>query len=1077
MVKEKLKKIGKSFKKLITIDNPKKLLRLNLIVIGIVLLGLIVNGVYRESHAASVGSKYETVYSNNSTVDWEYPEGNHRHYMTLKGGGETLTAYCIDHTDRDLGDGGTRTAYLPTSTSYWNNHIVGQNIDEYLSLATTFGGLKVPSELSGCKNYDLYNATQLLIWHYENYGKTGTGTSFSDNGEYNSMNSCAKRAYTYLLDQMTDFLVVPSFCVKGQGGNGATTIVMKHSYTNNNFSTTVTDTNGNNHALTVSGNISPVTFSQNVANRTYTFSSNSEVSTKVINFLKRTNGSDEPLVWLDGDKQEAYSGNIPVDIWFSTKVRTENPGYLVAKKTSDDIVKHEDGIQNVFEDIRFQVTGNGLEAGDLTLTVDDDGNLLFYDGNAEVKKKNTKGSSKIAIYPGTYTLTEINLPDRYIEPISETFTITEGNTTSLVYDDPEFADGYIPPTSVMNSTHMHNFIKKGYIAIQKYFSNEDGEDIGSSVHLKPEEGAVFRVYSKEYADAGWTYDRIPLLYKDTITTGANGYARTKALPYGTYWVEQTDGSETSFRIEKFAVSITEHEETYLFPIFNEDVHAKLKIIKVDSETGKTIPYAGISFKIKNKQTGEYVTMSDGKPTPSQIDTFTTDSSGTVTLPGHLTYGTYQIVEVKAPEGYYRNPEGVEFTVDASSIEQANGGAVNDYSDPIVVKFPDKPQKANLNITKLGEEVEIGEDNGPEYTTKPLRYVEFEIIAAEDIYTPDGTLRVEEGETVKKVMTDSSGKASVTGLYLGKYHIYERAIYDRHLHYTYTEEQIEEIALRYEEYLLENYSASTDVIDNVNEAMKEEPSEGADVEEELTESEKEALINEFKEILKGGIYVNGDGTIYKETDDEVVEDAVMREIIREANKSITYASEEFVPITTDYNFDPEKPIETITLEYSDQDTEINYVNKTYTNRIKKGDFELSKTDISTGEVIPGAEIRVYTEGGEKVCQGTTDNDGKFGCEKLPVGKYYFQEFASPPGYILNPDRHYFTIDKDGEVEKANLPNELDYTYVPITDSDRTFIIYVIASIFIVVGSGISIGIIKKEEIMNFINKIKGKLKHS
>ena len=148
-----------------------------------------------------------------------------------------------------------------------------------------------------------------------------------------------------------------------------------------------------------------------------------------------------------------------------------------------------------------------------------------------------------------------------------------------------------------------------------------------------------------------------------------------------------------------------------------------------------------------------------------------------------------------------------------------------------------------------------------------------------------------------------------------------------------------------------------------------------------------------------------------------------------------------------------------------------------NKIKKGDLEISKTDISTGEVIEGAEIRVYTEGGEKVCQGITDKNGDFKCQKLPVGKYYFQEFNAPAGYKLNPEKHYFTIEKDGEIEKANLPNELEYIDVPITDSDKTFIIYVIASIFIVVGSGISIGIIKKEQILNIVNKIKSILKHS
>lgn len=1109
MVKEKLIEFGKRLKKLLTIDNPNKLLKLNLIVIGVVLLGLVVSGVYRESHAAGdldPGELCSMDYFEEGKLKYRLSEKD-RHAFELTCTTATNYAICVNHDKKAIPDKGTFRLQNLTANSYW----MGKSTlaKEGVSLATTYGYANYSKAAIIASNFgglsvdwqDTYWATQILSWEYLGGMLSGSHSATpSSSIEHSSLAGCdsgytcnATEAYSRIRSNVIEHMKNPSFGTNGTGGI-TTPNVLVHSYANKNWSSTLTDTNsasslGKRLIVQSSGEISVADLGKASNGYQYRFSTTAKTNRANITFTKDTEnvGSQDqtPLIFdnpNDSSTQELYVGSQPFNVYFSTSVRTENPGYLKATKTADDISKQNDKISDsVFKDVKFQVTGNGLNAGDLVLTVNDSGQLLYSSGSDEVDKENTKGSATITIYPGTYTLTEIDVPDRYRRAVSKTFTITEDNTTNLTTPKTPVA-GEIPSTTEMDTNYMHNYIKMGYVAIQKYYRNTGGEDIGNSHPLSPEPDAEFRVYAKDYADLGWTYERIPTLWKDIITTNADGYARTKPLPYGSYYVEQTKGQETQFKNDKFSMSITEHEKTYKYTLFNEDVHGQLKIIKVDSETGKVVPYANTSFKILNMATNKYVTMSDAKPTPSQIDTFTTDSSGTVTLPGHLTYGTYKIVETKAPNGYYKNPDGVTFSVDASTLEQFNG--VNSYKNPIVVNFPDKPQKANINITKTAEDITLGKDKKPEIKVIPLKYAEFEIKAAEDIITPDGTIRVKKGETVSLVKTNASGKVSVKNLYLGKYEIYEKAVYDRHKVFNYTEEDIENIVSSYKDLLIydrlgnkENSSEETQAVDSPldepNNANQTNLGKTIAEEEKILE-EIEDIATEFKKIFENKIYVTDEGAIFTEDDTNIIDD-FMIQAIEDYNSKLTSDKYEyqFVPITTNYNFNPTKPIETITLSYAGQDVEVFDVNKSYLNKVKKGKLELTKTDVSDGKVIPGAGMRIYTDSGKIVCEGKTDNNGKLICNNLPVGKYYFQEFDAPAGYKLDTRKFAFEVKKDGEVKKAKMTNEMDYTSVPITDSDKTFIVYVIASLFIIIGSAISIGIIKKEELLSLVNKIKNK----
>ena len=75
------------------------------------------------------------------------------------------------------------------------------------------------------------------------------------------------------------------------------------------------------------------------------------------------------------------------------------------------------------------------------------------------------------------------------------------------------------------------------------------------------------------------------------------------------------------------------------------------------ESKKIIPLAGFGFRIK-KADGTFV-KADGK------DTFYTDKTGTIKLPIQLTYGKYQLIEVKAGTGYVLDSKPIDFTVDGT----------------------------------------------------------------------------------------------------------------------------------------------------------------------------------------------------------------------------------------------------------------------------------------------------------------------------------------------------------------------------------------------------------------------------
>ena len=306
---------------------------------------------------------------------------------------------------------------------------------------------------------------------------------------------------------------------------------------------------------------------------------------------------------------------------------------------------------------------------------------------------------------------------------------------------------------------------KGNIAVIKH------TDKGETKIETPENGSKFEIYLKS---AG-SFNNAKETERDVIVCDENGFGQTKDMPYGVYTVHQVSGWDGRELIADFDVYISKDGATYRYLINNRNFESYIKVVKSDAESGKTIPYAGAGFQIYDPS-GKLVTMSFTYPTPTTVDTFYTDANGCLVTPEKLEYGKgYSLVEVQAPYGYVLDGTPVYFDITQDNATEESGVTV------IKVEKPNMPQKGTITVEKTGEvfygvSVSGSEDTEiiyqPIYENTGLSGAIYEIRAAEDIITPDGTLRYTKGELADTVTTDKDGFATSRELCLGKYELKE-----------------------------------------------------------------------------------------------------------------------------------------------------------------------------------------------------------------------------------------------------------------------------------------------------------------
>ena len=585
------------------------------------------------------------------------------------------------------------------------------------------------------------------------------------------------------------------------------------------------------------------------------------------------------------------------------------------------------------------------------------------------------------------------------------------DTVYKVGADPK--DYTVEYNNAPDMTVMEQVIK-GKISIIKH--TDDGE---TQIET-PEKGAEFQVYLK----SSGSFVNADKDERDTIVCDQDGFASTKLLPYGIYTVHQTKGWAGRELITDFDVFINKDGKTYKFLINNKNFESYLKVVKLDKETGKRIPYEGAAFEIYDSN-NHRITMQYTYPQVTSIHTFYTNKEGYLITPEKLPYGDYTLKEVQAPYEYVLDDTPIPFVISQENASTDTGVTV------VKVKARDVAQKGVINITKTGEIFSsVEENNGvytPKYSVGNLKGAVFEIYAAEDITTLDGTVRYEQGILVDTVTTDDDGVAKSKELYLGKYTVIEKTAPNGYVHN----------AAKYDAeltYAGQNVSVTSTDISVYNDRQKVSVSL-----KKIMANDKTFGIGNNGEItsVRFGIYAGEDNKA--SNGDVIPKDALITFANCDKNGSIVfdcdlpvgfkwYAKEiatdkHYILSDTKYEFDT---------EYQGQDVKAIDIklnnDKAIENNLIYGSVKGLKIDRETQETIKGATFGLFKSDtteftkDKAILTAVTDENGVFVFNNIPYGEYLIKELKPADGYLDNEDVFTVTIKDNEQVVELTAIND-------------------------------------------------------
>ena len=651
---------------------------------------------------------------------------------------------------------------------------------------------------------------------------------------------------------------------------------------------------------------------------------------------------------------------------------------------------------NILKKFRVTVTKQDYEKGHAQGDAKFSGAVYgLFKGNNLVAQYTTDQSGS---FTTDYFVCGTDWTVREISP-SEGYLLND--TVYKVGADPK--DYTVEYNNAPDMTVMEQVIK-GKISIIKH--TDDGE---TQIET-PEKGAEFQVYLKS---AG-SFVNADKDERDTIVCDEDGFASTKLLPYGVYTVHQTKGWDGREKITDFDVFINTDGKTYKFLINNKNFESYLKVVKLDKETGKRIPYEGAAFEIYDSN-NHRVTMQYTYPQVTSIHTFYTNKDGYLITPEKLPYGDYTLKEVQAPYGYVLDDTPIPFSITQENSSTDTGVTV------VKIKARDVAQKGVINITKTGEIFSSVEENKgiytPKYSVGNLKGAVFEVYAAEDITTLDGTVRYEQGTLVDTITTDDDGVAKSKELYLGKYTVIEKTAPNGYVHN----------AAKYDAeltYAGQNVSVTSTELSVYNERQKVAVSLKKEMDEDKTFN-----LGKNNEIssVQFGVYANED--IKASNGDVIPKDALITFANCDKNGSIVFDCDlpvgfkwyvkeiatdaHYILSDTKYEFDT---------EYQGQDVKVIDIkvnnDKAIENNLIYGSVKGLKVDRETQEVIKGATFGLFksdtTEFTEDkaILTAVTDENGVFVFNNIPYGEYLIKELKPADGYLDNEDV-FTVIIKDNE----------------------------------------------------------------
>jgi len=972
-------------------------------------------------------------------------------------------AYCIEpgHT---LYSGNTLTE---DGSTVWKN--LGSAKQKAINLALLYGKPGSGKCLSGTEDQK-WVATQLIVWEFvsgcrsTSEGYKCTNTKFIDGICAGGANPGVKSVYNAISKSLANYSTAPSFA--SAIASKAETYEMK--YSDGKYTLTLTDSNsilsdfsfkttsgisvlksGNKLTLTSTSPVNnAVTFNSaklmpSVGNTTlipYGDATLQDVITGVENdadpirayFKVKTSSGNLKLVKTSEDGNVANIEFTVKDDGYSKTVKTNSKGefeltdlvpgnYTVTEQTPTKYAEQKSKTVNVESGKTATVSfSNVLKKWNLTVTKTD----------AETKSAQGDATLAGAVY-GIYN--NGKLVDKYTTDKNGGFSTSNyvcGDKWTL--KEIESSEGYL-----LDETEYHigaeakkytlennsvsigvtEDILKGKIAIIKH------TDDGSTKIETPEKGAEFQVYLK----SSGSYTKAKESERDTLTCDEYGFAETKELPYGTYTVHQTKGWNGTEFIADFDVFVNDNGKTYKYLINNASLESYVKIVKIDSETGKQIPYAGAGFQIYDPN-DKLVTMTYAYPEVTTIDTFYTNSDGYLITPETLSYGKgYSVVEVQAPYGYVLDSTPIYFDITAENTTEENGVTI------VKTEKKNTPQKGTITVEKTGEIFSNVTSSGekeivyqPEYSLNGLSGAVFEIYADEDITTPDGTVRVKEDTLVDTVITGTNGKATSNEFYLGKYRVVEKtAPYGFVLNKT-----VNHIEL--------TYSGQNEKVTNTLTSFTNDRQKVVIDLTKILEQDEKFNIGNNNEIFNVSFGLYADEDLKASNGTVIPKDGLIEIITCDEKGKATFTTDLPIgsyyvkEISTDSHYILSEKKYPVVFEYAGQDVATVHISvndgEPIINSIIYSTIKGLKIDRETGENIAGALFGLFgineTEFTEETAILTAESNEKgiFTFENVPYGEYIVRELKPAEGYLPNEENYTVTISENKEIIEITIEND-------------------------------------------------------
>ena len=630
---------------------------------------------------------------------------------------------------------------------------------------------------------------------------------------------------------------------------------------------------------------------------------------------------------------------------------------------------------------------------------------VLYKKDEQVATLTTDKEGKASVsnlYLGKYYLKEITPPVGYL--LDE-----EEHDVNCNYEGDQVE------TVKRNTVSKEDVIKQPFQLIKAADNDKTDADL-----LKGAGFSAYLISSLTVKDDG-SYDftnATPIVLtedgKTEMFTDERGYACSIPIPYGRYIVRETTTPHNFMPVDDFIVTVTENSSTPQVwrVLLDDEFKAKLKIVKQDDETKQPVLLANTEFKVYDLDAKKYVEQVTTYPNTVVHKSYFTDENGYLILPESLKCGNYRIEEVRAPDGYTQNTQYVEIKVDkntAYQMDSVSGDAI------ITVTYENHPVKGKLVIHKSGETLKSFKKDFV-YEEASLEGAEFEIYAAEDIFTPDHQVD-EQGNRhviyakdtlVKTVTTNKNGEAVIKDLPLGKYRVKETKAPAGFV----LNPDNQEVSFIYKD---QNTPEIEEKLEFSNERQKVELS----VEKQDAETGKALKGATFGLYNKEAIS-SGDKVIVKA-------DTLLQEITSNEKGKAAFTLD--LPLGRYYVKELQAPAgyvssdEILEFDATYQGQDVKTIKLKSVKKNQPTTVEVTKADITTGTELDGASMSVLDKDGNVIDSWTSVKDSPHVIKRLQVGKtYILREELAPYGYLRATDVE-FTISDTAEVQKVKMEDEV------------------------------------------------------